>query len=101
MNRQLTFASPPYRWTLLILAFSLAAGATAQTLGAAEELRAAIQSELAPLQLTLAQQAKAVAAELAEEMLAGPSCRFAPGVPGQLASQRGEGASQDASQPRS
>ena len=48
----------------------LAVGATAQTVSSAEELREALKAELAPLSLSIKEQARAVAAEMAEDVVA-------------------------------
>jgi hypothetical protein len=45
------------------------ASATAQTVGTAEELREALKKELVPLSFSIQDQAKAVAAELAESVI--------------------------------
>jgi hypothetical protein len=57
-------------WVLAIPLIFVAVGAAAQNVGSAEELRAALKRELAPLQSALTTQARAVAAELAREALA-------------------------------
>ncbi len=48
----------------------VAVGATAQSVSSGEELREALKAELAPLSLSISEQAKAVATEMAENVIA-------------------------------
>jgi len=57
------------RWTTVIPLILLAVGATAQTVSSAEELRAALKAELTPLSLSIKEQARTVAAEMAAEVI--------------------------------
>jgi hypothetical protein len=86
------------RWSVVIPLVLAAAGATAQTLGSADELRQALKKELAPLSLSIKDQAKAVGAQLAEDILAQLLDRLTLGAPRpQLAHGHGEAAGSDAS----
>jgi hypothetical protein len=57
------------RWSIVLPLAFVGAAATAQTLGAAEEIRAALKQELAPLKLSIREQARAVAADLASDVV--------------------------------
>jgi hypothetical protein len=57
------------RLSIVLPLILIAASATAQTVGTAEELREALKEELVPLTFSIQDQAKAVAAELAESVL--------------------------------
>jgi len=75
-----------------------AAGVAAQTLGSAEELRAAVKKELAPLELSIKEQAKSVAAGLAQDVLAELADAMQMRAPRpQLARRSGNVADRDAS----
>jgi len=58
------------RWTTVIPLILLAVGATAQTAPSGEELREALKAELTPLSLSIKEQARAVATEMAENVIA-------------------------------
>ncbi|HSG66040.1 MAG TPA: hypothetical protein VLD39_13610 [Gammaproteobacteria bacterium] len=69
MNTQTTAHRRNRRLSVVLPLVLIAAGATAQTAGTAEELREALKSELAPLRLSIKEQARTVAAELVESVL--------------------------------
>ena len=58
------------RWIMSVALALATAGAAAQTVGSAEELRAAIKKELTPLTLSIKQQARAVTSDLAANIVA-------------------------------
>lgn len=58
------------RWIVSVALALVTAGAAAQTAGSAEELRAALKKELAPLTLSIQEHARAVTAELAANVMA-------------------------------
>jgi len=70
MNANTRRKTPISRWSIVLPLALLGAAATAQTLGSAEEIRAALKQELAPLKLSIAEQARAVATDLASTVVA-------------------------------
>lgn len=69
MNNRTRLTQGISRWTTVIPLVLLAVGATAQTAPSGEELREALKAELAPLSLSIREQAKAVATEMAENVI--------------------------------
>lgn len=70
MNKRARRRHGPSRWTTVIPLVLLAVGATAQTVSSGEELREALKAELTPLRLSIKEQARAVATEMAENVIA-------------------------------
>jgi len=69
MNHKTQQAPHLSRWTTVIPPILLAVGATAQTVSSAEALRAVLKVELTQLSLSIKEQAKAVATEMAEDSI--------------------------------
>lgn len=85
-------------WSLVIPLMLLAASATAQSVGSAEELRAALKKDLAPIGLSIKDEANAVAAELARRLLSELASSIDVTAPrGQLARRGGASDQRDAS----
>ena len=70
MNHHIRQTPRLCRWTTVIPLALLAVGATAQTVSSGEAIREALKAELAPLSLSIKDQARAVATEMAENLIA-------------------------------
>lgn len=69
------------RLSIVLPLVLIAASATAQTIGSAGELREALKKDLVPLGVSIQDQAKAVAAELAESVLGELASTIGAGAP--------------------
>ena len=76
-------------WIISIASVLITAGAAAQTAGSAEELRAALKKELAPLTLSIREHARAVTCELAANVAAEIASNVQLGGPRARLAQRG------------
>jgi len=76
------------RWIVSVALALVTMGAAAQTAGSAEELRAALKKELAPLTLSIQEHARAVTSEIAANVVAELASNLKLGGPRAQLAQR-------------